>query len=361
MQDNQSDPQEVPSPVQTDAPVTKEYTTRPPQLEKPTAATAGMLVLQWLTYAFWGWAALSLGVLVSITASSMLTNDYGEYGAASMLPYALAAVIVLAVIALITDIFYARKEPQHKSSASNVIMIFHAVLFALFAIGWVIAIVFGALNLFIGTDDNDSSGPSTVIITGVIMSFVYGLTLLRTLNPRRLRFITKIYWVFMILALVITAIVAIIGPAAKQRLALQDAPLEQAITEASSAINNYTSVNKKLPDTLNDITGEVYRKESIEVIKSGKIEYTKKGSASTYKSLLELNESEIDDKPTSLVAPSPIWKYQLCATFTSESAPTIQDTYSYKEDSLTSPNVTSHKKGRVCYDLQTRNDYGVNY
>ena len=91
--------------------------------------TAGVLVLQWLTYAFWGWTLVALYWLTSLCvqyfiSDSSQADSYSSTYSNDMLAYSLAAVVVLFIISIICDFVYSKFEPQHKSGAAMVIMIF---------------------------------------------------------------------------------------------------------------------------------------------------------------------------------------------------------------------------------------------
>src|SRR5680860_463031 len=105
---------------------------------EPKINTPGIIVLQWLTYAFWGLTVFATSLLsASVIAYFITPTNNNDFSA-----YATAAVLVLLPISVICDIFYSKQEPEHKTGASSIIMIIHAVFFALFSIGALIAIVF---------------------------------------------------------------------------------------------------------------------------------------------------------------------------------------------------------------------------
>jgi hypothetical protein len=47
------------------------------------------------------------------------------------MPFAIAAVLVLLPISIACDYFYSKQEPVKKTGAASIVMILHAVLFAL--------------------------------------------------------------------------------------------------------------------------------------------------------------------------------------------------------------------------------------
>ncbi len=315
------------------------------KLGQPTSSpnSPGMYVLQWLSYAFWGFTVLALAWLTTVSvahfidASSVSTAD-------NMVAYSLAAVIVLFIISLICDVFYSRREPQHKTGGAMVIMIIHAVIFALFGIGALILAVFAIVRMIIGdgTYSNDS-GPLTMLISAGIIAVVYGATLLRTLNPSWLKHSTRMYWVFITVVVVAITGLAIAGPAAQARSTRDDRVIERSLTQVSEAINRYADEKSALPASLGDI------KSSLEGDALSLVE----------RNLVEYKPIEAESTSTTYIPPADItreaFNYDLCVTYKAESAYGGYD-YPTKEGEggrEVSPNTYSHDAGRVCYELTT--------
>ena len=105
--------------------------------------TAGTLILQWLTYAFWGWAVLSLSILTGLVIFNFLNGSQSS----TSTPYAIAAVIVLLPISVLCDYLYSKREPILKSGPSLVIMVIHSVIFALFGIAALITVCIALLTV----------------------------------------------------------------------------------------------------------------------------------------------------------------------------------------------------------------------
>lgn len=346
-QTNEPDTTSSASPDPTPTTVEPVAETKPTEAPEVKKLSPGGLVLQWLTYAFWGWAALLLSWLVFLvlhTAFNRADSSYWSFD--GLVPYALAGTIVLLIIALITDIFFKRIEPKEKQGASTVIMIIHAVIFAIFAIGWLIAGVFGIVVLLIGTGSDDGSGVLAQLSTSAVMVAVYGATLLRTLNPSKIPKVPILYWAFMGVVMLITIALAIVGPVAAQREALKDEPVERELKSLSSEINRYASAENKLP-TLEEVKADASQ-DAQEMIDDGRITYTEKGK-------LEVRTLPSDSSDTRSV-----YRYELCGEFlTQKGNENEREMYDqYQTDAYdTQPAVEYHSKGKVCYELQTRSTY----
>lgn len=329
-------------------------------LKKSTKTTAvnspGLLVLQWLTYAFWGWTILALAWLTAISVGFFLNPSSSEYYESTMTSYALAAVIVLFLISLICDIFYSRREPLEKHGAATLIMIIHAVIFALFGIGSLIVAVFAIVRLLIGDGDGSAYGDSgavTTLITGLVIALVYGATLLRTLRPFKLSRSALLYWLFMgFITIAITAL-GVAGPTWNARLTRDDRLIERGLPQLSEVIRNHTAKAGELPRSLDDVRDES-SEEARTLIDRDLVEY-KPGDK------VEINAQDAllaPERP--IVAPDETgYRYTLCVTYKAKKG---NGTYpaSYRMDNV-SPDTYAHDAGRVCYDLQTSYGYGKYY
>lgn len=152
-------------------------------------SNALVLVLQWLTYAFWGWAVLMLSYITTNVVSKFIYADY-EAGVPT---YFLAALIVLLPVAFICDSFYSKQEPEKKTGASLAIMVIHAVIFALFCIGALIAAVFSIVTLFTNDGLGDNKASYVGLVSALIIFFYYALTFLRTIKPPQLPVLRNFY------------------------------------------------------------------------------------------------------------------------------------------------------------------------
>lgn len=327
-------------PVETDA----------DELPKPGP---GLMVLQWLTYAFWGWTVLSLSGLILIVVAGLLNQHASDW--IGGIAYLLAAVIVLFVISLVTDVFYAKAEKRHaRTSGTSVIMIIHAVLFALFAIGSLIAAVFGLVSLLI-SDTSGSTGPLTGIISGSIIAVIYGLTLLRTLRPRWIKSVVPMYWALMSLAVIVTVALAVIGPVAQAKLQNEDRVVEQGTPDIARAVNSYANRQAKLPRSLNDLTS--VSADAKTLIDENNVTYTPGNKIES-----NAKKTNVPTSTLMLQTPTPVFHYKLCVNYKAKDD-TSSDYASYRPDSSqlypTTVSTYGHPAGHVCYDLQT--DYIYNY
>lgn len=322
----------------------------------------GLMVLQWLVYALWGWTLLILGFMVTMVVSYLLRDEgsnsdsisYWEGGGTT---YVLAAVIVLFVVSLACDLFYAHAERSHqKSAGTNVIMIIHAVLFALFGIGSLILSVFGGVLLLVNTS-NDSTGAVIGLITGAIMAVLYGLTLVRTLRPGWIKNIPIIYWIIMTVVIVATIIAGVIGPISQERLRAQDTVLEDELPNIADAVNESTKESGKLPASLSELSSQsVLSKEAKKLITDNRVEYKpgEKLSSTTLTpgTMRMMPDTDMDQ----LGGTDPnVYHYTLCVDYKSADGGEPYDS-SYKSERQrydTSLSTYGHNAGRTCYDLQT--------
>lgn len=321
----------------------------------PIASTShnspGLLVLQWLTYAFWGWTVLALAWLTVMSVNYFIDTSAGSGYLDGMIAYSLAAVIVLFVISLVCDIFYARQEPEHKTGAAMVIMIIHTVLFALFGIGSLIVAVFAIVRMLIGDSAyGDNSGPLSTLISFIIVAIVYGMTLIRTLNPKWFKRAALVYWVFMIVVVVIVTALGIAGPAAQARFTRDDRLISDNLGQVSTAINDYANSQTALPKSLNDIKGDLKGDAKLLLTKN-LVDYKPLGMSDNISKVTTPATDAPTDQPRLYT-----FEYDLCVTYKAESD--YYSSYDYTTPTSgqrdTSPSTYAHKKGKVCYELATR-------
>lgn len=308
-------------------------------LASPTPAaspnTAGIMILQWLTYAFWGWTVLSLSILTAI----VIANFINASNAGGSTPYAIAAVLVLLPISLVCDYFYSRREPAHKTGAATVIMVIHAVIFALFGIGALICAVFGLVQL--GTSSNDPKNTYVLLFSSLIIAVIYGATFLRTLNPGSSNWLRRAFTIVMAGTVILMTILGFVGPVAQERLTRDDRLINTNLYSVQSGISNYLSENGKLPSTLDQIT---VRGDAETLIERKLVEYkpnTKRATSSESTSRLDSGRGIT-------------YFYELCVTYAK--ADSDGDSYTEKlgneggyADYLS---TSGHPAGRVCYKLK---------
>ena len=189
--------------VPTPAPpmgVSAGYVAAAPGAEQGTASHASTIILQWLTYAFWGWTVLVLSTLVaSVFERLMAGSDASTYNY-----YVIAALVVLLPISFACDIIYSKNEPDKKVGASLFVMVVHAVIFALFTIG---TLLFAAWSIVaLATHDSDTSTTLAGLFSALLISAFYAVTFLRTLNPTHITWIPKVYRFTMVGLFVVFAI-----------------------------------------------------------------------------------------------------------------------------------------------------------
>lgn len=313
---------------------------QPPHKE---GADASLIVLQWLTYAFWGWAVLSLSTLTTMVLSSFITKaDTGSFT-----PYAIAAVLVLLPIAFGCDYFYSKKEPEKKTGPENIVMIIHAVIFALCAIGSLILAVFFLVQIFTSSSA-DNSGAQVGLYSSLIIAVYYVLTFLRTLNPVKLPWIQRSYKFIMLVTIGIIAILGVVGPVAAERSTRNDRLIDDGLPRLTNTINDYAEDNKKLPASLSDIktTGEAQKLiddnlVQYKAVDTGQISATQT-SGTTKSSLSSRGSSAL--------------RYELCVTYKEKSRyyDKYNSTSRYSDsDGYTEYiNSSAHPAGNVCYKLK---------
>jgi hypothetical protein len=178
----------------------------PPQPSDKQHVSTSTLISQWLTYAFWGWTVLILSILTYTVFYDFL--DQGD--SSSFNYYVISATLVLLPISFICDYLYSKQEPQKKTGAASIIMVVHAVLFALFGIGSLIWCVFSLVSLLTG-DSGDHSSAYAGLFSSLIIAVFYAATFARTLNPPQLGWIAKTYRLFVLVVVTIFIILGFVG------------------------------------------------------------------------------------------------------------------------------------------------------
>ena len=315
---------------------TKSKKPKAPSDLTPRTSTAGTLVLQWLTYAFWGWFIGAAVWLIGVLFTHILVGE--SVGTHAAIPYAVAAIIVLFPLAFICDLFYRKHEPLRKAGAAMVIMLIHAVIFALFAIGALITAVFTGLNSVINPSDDSATVTNVVVYTAGSAAVLFGLAFLRTLNPFKQKLGAAIYdWAMLGLA-VLLLIFAFIGPVNQAVSTQDDRALEESVTLVNYGVQNYYYKEGKLPEKLDQISVASEKAEA--AIKAGDIEYIAEETTETM------------SYPSTKTA-----HYQLCVVYDhAAKGDQYQDTYNDWDsepgsDYKSYPQTTPHDAGRVCYKL----------
>lgn len=220
----------------------------PPVTKKPGFDGPALIVLQWLSYAFWGGTVIAISVLVA----SVLAFNISKTSIGDSVLYGLAAVLVLLPISLICDFMYLRHEPDYRTRSSSVVMTVHAVLFALFGIGSLITVAFSIVSLMVS-----SSGHDNVMVTlysSLIITFLFVMLFLRTVLPKKYAKMRLLFMTIMIISVGLVCAFGIFGPIADAQLTRNDKLIESNLSTVSDAVNTYASNNNRLPDNLSSLT-----------------------------------------------------------------------------------------------------------
>lgn len=335
-----------PAPVATE-PTTEQVIAREavPQLTQPVPAqtpehiTPTQIVLQWLTYAFWGWTVLAMSVLCSTVIANFITG--AETG--GFTPYGIAAVLVLLPISIVCETFYSKKEPARIVGPSAIVMVVHAVIFGIFGIGAVIGAVFFLVSMLTG-DDSAKSGQVGVISSSII-AILYAVVFLRTVNPKKMPYVKKYFVMFMTISVGLVALLGIVGPVAKERAARPDRMINSSLSYITQSIDDYAEDNGRLPESLDQL--EFRNDQAKEVVNKGLVEYKPNTRSST-------RDGGISSYLSSNSNYREVFYYQLCVEYKQEDR---SDSYYYKSSEYdTYISTYGHPSGKVCYKVKTR-DY----
>lgn len=325
--------------------------------EKPSAA---VLVLQWLTYAFWGWTALAFAALLINVLWHFIVNP--SQGTMEFSPYGIAAVVVLLPISFVCDAFYKKYDVQDKTGASSIVMIIHAVVFALFAIGSLIAGVLSSVMLFTSTQTD--SDVTVLIVAGFVMAVVYLVTFLRTLRPKRLVGLAKVYPVLMSVLAIFLIGLAAFGPLQYSVQSKNDRLIEENIDSLVSSINKYADKERTLPKDLSVLQFDSYRSSTKKLVENDLVEYkANTKQALEPKTSVRPGTTGSSDYMNKITGKQPIFYYQLCVNYRFEGVnhdygESILDQNEEYQEYIERDN---HPKGNVCYKIQTREYYDDYY
>src|ERR1700722_14381258 len=89
-----------------------------------------------------------------------------------------------------SDFSYSKREPKKKEGAAMVVMVIHAVLFALIGIGAVIYAVFSFVSLVTSSGSHNSAYVS--LWSSILIAVFYAATFIRALTPAKLCWIPKV-------------------------------------------------------------------------------------------------------------------------------------------------------------------------
>lgn len=300
---------------------------------KAASVSAGVIVLQWLTYAFWGWAIIALAFVVGLVLTSFIMHE----DTAGAVPYALASMLVLFPIAIACDLFYARAEKAKKAGASMVIMVIHAVIFALCGIGSLVVAIWLIIALSIGQIDVDGTEPTMVgIFTALIVAAVYAATFVRTLNPFNRSLTGRVYTIGMALFGLLFVVLCFVGPVMESARSRDDRLIERSLSAVSNQIDDYARDNKKLPHELSQMR---FSSDAKQLVERNLVTYKPEG---VYTPPVTPYSSSRIGRTT--------YRYQLCVEYKmakQDRESSVADTYK----SFVS--TYQHPAGTVCYKLGT--------
>lgn len=300
----------------------------------------GTVILQWLTYAFWGWTVLAMSFLTATVFESYIGDSNIDAGA----PYAIAAVLVLLPMSVICDIFYSKQEPVKKAGGASLVMIIHAVLFALIAVGSLITGVFSVVNML--TSSSDSAGTKVTLYTSAVVTLLYVAVLLRTLRPIKFAWVRRYFIIFMVLVVGIITVFGIIGPVNNARITKNDRLIEGSLGSLSDSVNTYADKNHQLPNNLGvlDLMGDAKK-----LVTDNLVTYQPN---TIQPSIVADNYS-----PSDLVIPktNSTYYYQMCVDFKKANGQSDgSSANSVDQDGYVSYlYVYAHGAGKTCYKVKT--------
>jgi hypothetical protein len=306
------------------------------------------VILQWLTYAFWGWTILALSVLTTTVINSFMnSNDSDNFTA-----YGIAAVLVLLPISYAVDYFYSKREPVKKAGPELLIMVIHAVLFAVFGIGALIWAVISVVILM--TSSEDSTGAVVSLLSALVVTFYYSLVLLRTINVQKLAWFTTKFKLVMLVTVGLIAVLGIVGPVAKERSTRDDRLIENNLYSLQSAIDDYARDNKRLPDSLSDLDLDAEEKKLVD---KRLVTFKPEGSSTaSNESIAEYYDNGTSDSSVIQAGRARVmYRYQLCATYkhADKDRYSSRDSLADSDGYSTYISTSSHPAGEVCYKLKT--------
>ena len=274
--------------------------------KKAQPSTPGTTVLQWLTYAFWGWTIVAVAYLVTMLTGYVLVDSWADDSTA--VAYGVAAALILLPIAFITDVLYSRREPEHKKGAASIVMILHSVLFALVAVGGLATVAFSLVNLFVTSDD--VAGIYVTIATAATVSILFTKLLGRTIRHQLFKRFRLYFRLLMLAVVLVTVTLAITGPVSEAVVTRDDRAVRDNLLTTSTAINEYVTTNNMLPGSIDELlASDVYAvryasgfAESVRAqVANGTLTYT----PNTLEALVE--EKDGSTQTT--------FYYELCATY----------------------------------------------
>ena len=282
--------------------------------KKVQATTPGTIVLQWLTYAFWGSTIVAIAYLAAVITNYIIGVSW-DSDSIEPIAYGIAATLILLPFSVVCDWLYSKREKQDKKGFSAVIMVIYAILFALATIGALISAVFSAVGLLLST--GDTSGSITAIVVSSILVVLYAKLTVRVVRPLLFKKFRLLFRISMSLIVVVALAWGVIGPVSQAVTTKDDRALRDALINMSYAINQYVSTNYTLPETTQEVTTDSALLKSFYPAVSSEtlVSLIDKGTI-TYKPNTKPPVDDPSNMPIDSKASSKKYFYELCGVFT---------------------------------------------
>lgn len=297
--------------------------------KKPTAKqpTAGVFILQWLTYVLWAALGLvatnGLANLVAMTLLGHTTPPLRD------VIFATIATVILLVFALVIDLIYSKHEELKKVGISSALMVIHSVLFTIGLVISLIVAIYSLANSLTETGPSQVTSQVSLVVACVAILISVALILRASLigNSRLTRVISRLSLIIIPIIMLIISTFVILP---KSNLGQNDLLIDENIFKISYGISNYTENNGKLPESLNDIDLTDVDERVV-------------------------SENMIDYKPNTEPASEDRYYYQLCAKYkiSTENSPFVTKKAQGADKNGYSlfSSIVQHPAGNFCYKI----------
>jgi len=310
--------------------------------------TSGHIILQWLTYAFWLLTVIAMSILtVTVLANYITGFDTGDFT-----PYSVAAVIVLLPVALICDIFYSKHEPLKKTGPASIVMVIHAVIFALSAASSIITVVFSLITIILNSSTTVSKSTTVTFYSSIVIAVLFLATLFRTIRPVKMLWINRTFIIFMTAIVGIFCILAFAGPIHNASLTKNDKLIAANISSLYTAVNDYSHKNSRLPDSLNVLS---LSGDTKQLVDKNLVTY-KQDSTPPDASADTVNQIDLNTTTgVGATSAAKVYYFQLCVDYVKESSNIYKNSYSSSvgDEYNTYVDAYYHPAGNFCYKLKT--------
>lgn len=308
-------------------------------------------IFQWLSYAFWGWTAVATAALIATCVNFALNGYSSNYESVA---YVVAAALVLLPIAFVCDILFSRQERNEKNRVGMVIVVIHAVLYALIAVGALATLVFSLVGMVI-SDTADINEQIVTAVTAASVVVFLGVLVVRIMKPMvgtPFRTLVRGGLAAIVLAAMIWGIA---GPVAQTIMRKDDDRVKQATEYIQVYVNSYAGTNNSLPETIDEAISSpsaFLTDREADIVRSaledGLLTYTP--------NIRPVEES----RPDGTIDIQRTYFYELCVTYAYDDENRNDSTrYFSSSPELYVDGVpgSSTKAGTECYDVNTTN-YG---